>query len=67
LPDLELERESRGRGTILFGPQPTIFGRRSTMGLAIWVPALQSSGRLTTIDDAHSVFDLIQKGAKRPI
>jgi hypothetical protein len=62
LPELKLTEGKAGQGTICFGPQGGGFGRS---GFAGWTPALDSTPKFLSINDAQGVFDKIQR-ALRP-
>lgn len=58
LPDIDLSERANGRGTIRFGQGGSMWGNWS-MGL--WNPVFDSTPQFIAIDDAHRVFDLIQR------
>ncbi len=58
LADARLTEGSGGRGTIRFGPATTIFPGQAG---GVWSPALDPTPQFLAIDDARSVFDLIQR------
>ena len=52
-----------GRGTITLGETPSIFGNRN---LGSIVPSLEPTPQLLGIDDAASVYQLLQRLASAP-
>ena len=58
LPDLRLKPGRGGRGTIAFGETGSMFGGR---GFGSWLPSLGPTPQLLAIDDAASVYALIQR------
>jgi hypothetical protein len=61
LPDASLSERADGRGTIRFGQQAPIWGRR---GFASWTPSLDPTPQFIAIENARSVFDQIQMASK---
>jgi hypothetical protein len=59
LPAADLNESANGRGTIRFGPGPSMWGSRQGMGM--WSPALDATPQFIMIDDVRRVFDLVQK------
>jgi len=59
LPEASLSESSNGRGTIRFGPQTPILGRRTN-----WTPSLDATPQFIAIENARSVFDQIQMASK---
>ena len=64
LPEAQLNERSDRRGTIRFGPEMALFGRRQ--GLGTWSPALDATPQFLLIDDARRVFDIVQRAAAKP-
>jgi hypothetical protein len=60
LPNVDLDERRGGRGTIRFGEEISIWGNRGVGG---WTPALDPTPQFIAIEDAHRVFDLIQRKA----
>ena len=58
LQDVRLRRMRGGRGTIAFGDRPSILGNR---GFGSMVPSLDPTPQLLMIDDATTVYTLIQR------
>jgi len=58
LPDATLTERSNGRGTIRFGQPAAPWGR---YGWTNWSPSIDATAQFIAIDDARSVFDLIQR------
>jgi hypothetical protein len=58
LPDAQLSERGNGRGTIRFGQAVSMW---SNQGMSTWTPSLDPTPQLLAIDDARSVFDLIQR------
>jgi hypothetical protein len=58
LPNAQISESASGRGTIRFGQSAPIWGGR---GFASWSPALDPTPQFIAIDDARSVFDLMQR------
>jgi hypothetical protein len=59
LPEASLNESSNGRGTIRFGPQAPLLGRRTN-----WTPSLDPTPQFIAIENARSVFDQIQMATK---
>ena len=60
LADARLSERANGKGTIRFGqPMPMYYGR----GFSAWSPALDPTPQFLAIDEARSVFDMIQRSA----
>jgi hypothetical protein len=49
-----------GRGTIVFGVEPGLFGAGPWRGFGIWLPSLGGPPSFLGIDDAKSVFNRIE-------
>lgn len=62
LPDVNLDERRNGCGTIRFGQEVSIWGNR---GMGGWTPAFDPTPQFIAIDNAHSVFDLIQRSASQ--
>jgi hypothetical protein len=62
LPDVNLNERRSGRGTIRFGQQVSMWGNR---GMGGWTPALDPTPQFIAIEDAHRIFDLIQRSASQ--
>ena len=62
VPDIQFTELSDNRGTIRFGAPMPVFGR--TNG-AIWSPALDPTPQFLAIDDARTVFDMVQRLSHR--
>jgi hypothetical protein len=62
LPNIELVRESNGRGTLRFGQPTSMWGRN---GFAYWMPSLDPTPQFIAIDDAEHVFGQIQHAIRR--
>ncbi len=60
LPDVELQEDGNGRGTLRFGPATPFWGYRGWGGFALWTPALDPTPQFIAIDNAQSVFNQIQ-------
>jgi hypothetical protein len=61
LPDVELQEDATGRGTLRFGPATPFWGYGGRGGFAVWTPALDPTPQFIAIDDAQSVFNQIQR------
>jgi hypothetical protein len=61
LPDASLSEDRNGRGTIRFGQQPA-FGRN---GFAAWTPSLDPTPQFIGIENARTVFDLIESASRK--
>jgi hypothetical protein len=61
LPDVELQEDATGRGTLRFGPGTPLWGYRGWGGFAMWTPALDPTPQFVAIDNAQSVFNQIQR------
>ena len=61
LPDVELQEDATGRGTLRFGPATPLWGYRGWGGFALWTPALDPTPQFIAIDNAQSVFNQIQR------
>lgn len=64
LPDVELQEDASGRGTLRFGPAIPYWGYRGLGGFALWTPALDPTPQFIAIDDAQSVFNQIQNSIR---
>jgi hypothetical protein len=64
LPDVELQEDAIGRGTLRFGPAIPFWGYRGFGGFAIWTPALDPTPQFIAIDNAQSVFNQIQNSIR---
>jgi hypothetical protein len=64
LPDVELQEDATGRGTLRFGPASPLWGYRGFGGFAIWTPALDPTPQFIAIDNAQSVFNQIQNSIR---
>ena len=64
LPEAQLNERGDRRGTIRFGPEMALFGRRQ--GLGTWSPALDATPQFLLIDDVRRVFDIVQRAAAKP-
>jgi len=64
LPDATLTESRDGRGTIRFGPSVPMWGSRS--GWSGWMPSLDPTPQFLGIENAASVFDLIQRTVRGP-
>ena len=58
LPEVTFHGRANGRGTIRFGSVHSTWANRSG---GSWSPAFDSTPQLLAIEDASSVFDLIQR------
>ncbi len=58
LPELELRERANRRGTIRFGQAVSSWNNRNMGG---WSPAMDPTPQFIDIEDARSVFDLIQR------
>lgn len=59
LPQARLRDEAGPRGTIVFGPEEAFYARHG--GLGAWTPALEAMPQFLAIEDAKSVFNLVQR------
>jgi hypothetical protein len=59
LPEMELTNAANGFGTIRFGRQTPVFGRRS--GFNGWMPALDPVPQFIGIAQAQEVFNIMQR------
>jgi hypothetical protein len=64
LSEIQLAERRNGSGTLRFGPSAVYWGRTSG-GFGYWSPALDPTPQFIAIADARSVFDLIQRTARR--
>lgn len=55
---IDLSEGANGRGTIRFGRTMPLWGHQ---GMGIWSPSFDPTPQLLAIDDARTVFDMIQK------
>ena len=55
-----------GRGTIRFGPAPSLFNFRGSMGWYLWVPSLEPTPQFMGVERARWLFDQIQAARGRP-
>jgi hypothetical protein len=62
LPDATLTERADGRGTIRFGQSVSF----QNGGLSAWSPALDPTPQFIAIENARSVFDLVQRTARNP-
>ena len=60
LAQLDLSEGANGTGTIRFGPPGLVWGRGNWSS---WTPALDPVPQFLAIDDARTVFELVQKSA----
>ncbi len=60
VPDMRFNDLGGGRGTIRFGEAPSMFAGR---GFSSWSPALDPTPQLLAVDNAKSVFDLLQRSS----
>jgi hypothetical protein len=61
LPDIQLSEDADRRGTIRFGRSMPLWGWGS---FVMWTPALDPTPQFIAIDDAESVFDLVQRASR---
>jgi len=58
LPEIAISERTSGRGTIIFGPNPSL---RMQPGVSGFLPSLEATPRFLEIENARSVFDQIQR------
>lgn len=61
-PDIALVPKSDGRGTIRFGPPPSMWAQNN--GFAYMTPSLDPTMQFIAIDDARRVYQIIQQAAQ---
>jgi len=64
LPDVEMTEDSRGCGTLRFGPATPMWGYGGRGGFAVWTPALDPTPQFIAIDNPQSVFNQIQNSIR---
>jgi len=62
LPAVDLDPRSRGRGTIRFSQATTGWGGR---GFSNWSPSFDPTPQFIAIDDAHRIFDLVERSKQK--
>jgi hypothetical protein len=63
-PEASLSERADRRGTIRFGKQAPFLDARG-IGFSVWVPSLDPTPQLIAIEDAQTVFDVIQNAAAK--
>jgi len=58
LPAVKFDQRADGRGTLRFGESVSMFSNR---GFSTWLPSLDPTPQFMAVDNAKSVFDLIQR------
>ena len=63
LPEATLKESTKGRGTIRFGEQASLWGGRN-VGFEAWIASLDPTPQFLAINDARTVFAAIQHRAQ---
>lgn len=64
LPEMQLSNIAKGRGTIRFGRQFSVFAR-GRGGFGGWVPSLDPTPQFVGIEQAQEVFNIVQRREAR--
>jgi len=60
LPNVELQQDASGRGTLRFGPATPFWGYGGLGGWTVWTPALDPTPQFIAVENAQSVFTQVQ-------
>jgi len=63
IPTVKFDQRSDGSGTLRFGESVSMFSNR---GFSTFLPSLDPTPQFITVDNAKSVFDLIQRLSHKP-